>query len=299
MNSKLIDIGTTKLEVYTYGKKGPVVVIETGMGSSFYDWNIIASKLSEKTRVLMYHREGYGNSQLTQEPCTSKRIAENLNLLLEKEKINEPIIIVGHSFGGLCALHFTKLYPAKMAGLVLVDSSPVEIYKIEELKRTLPSIQSKYPTINTLLRFKNYGDLKQHEIVTQVNPKLSPKQLEFTDKIQDKIKEFLTNPNLYRAEASEFENMIDSGKEIEKLNELLNIPMKVLGRDGEIEIANLTNAGILENEAIIFEDLIQKLNRSKTAYSDKGEFILVKGAGHNIHLERPDIVIKAIEELLE
>lgn len=299
MNTILIDIGTTILETYTYGTRGPIVVIETGMGSSFYDWNVVASKLSEKARVILYHREGYGNSQLMQEPCTSKRIAENLNLLLEKEKVTEPIILVGHSFGGLCALHFAKLYPAKLTGMVLVDSSPVEMYKIEEQKCALPSIQSKYPTINTLLRLKNYGNLEQHEIATQVNPKLLSKQLEFTQKIQEKIRSFLINPNLYRAEASEFENMLDSGKEIESLGGFPNIPLKVLGRDEKIEISNLTNVGIPESEAIIFENLIQKLNKSKTAYSDKGEFILAKGAGHNIHLDRPDIVINAIEELLK
>ena len=218
---------------------------------------------------------------------------------MEKEKINEPIILVGHSFGGLCTLHFAKLFPDKLSGIVLVDSSPMEMHKIEELKRGLLSIQSKYPTANTLSRFKSYGDLKKDEIAVNVNPKLSYKQMKFTDEMKEKIREFLISPYLYRAEASELEHMIDSGKKIEALDEFPNIPIKVLGRDGDVEIANLTQAGIPQDEAVIFEELIQELNRSKAVYSDKGEFILVKGAGHNIHLDCPDIVIKAIEELLE
>ena len=175
IDTKITDIGRTILESYTCGEDGPIVVIETGMGSSLYDWNIVASKLSEKARVMMYHREGYGNSKAIQEPCTSNRIAENLSLLLEVEKINEPIILVGHSFGGLCAVHFAKLYPDKLVGMVLVDSSPIEMYKIEEQKRNLPSIQAKYPTINTLNRFRKYGCMSEDDLATELNLKLVTK----------------------------------------------------------------------------------------------------------------------------
>ena len=125
------------------------------------------------------------------------------------------------------------------------------------------------------------------------------KQLEFSQNIQGKIKEFYIKPNLYRAEASELENMFTSGREVELLGDFPNIPLKIIGRDEDIEIANLVNAGILEDEAIIFENLIQKLNKSKIAYSKKAEFILAKGSGHNIHLERPELVIRSVEEVLK
>ncbi|HCQ89433.1 MAG TPA: alpha/beta hydrolase, partial [Clostridium sp.] len=38
MNIKLINIGDTILEISTQGKGEQVVVIETGLGSLFYDW---------------------------------------------------------------------------------------------------------------------------------------------------------------------------------------------------------------------------------------------------------------------
>jgi len=298
METKLIDIGTAKLETCLQGEKGPIVVIETGMGDSFYNWNIISKKIASKVRVLMYHRQGYGKSTLTEEPCTTEKIAKDLMMLLEKMYIEEPIILVGHSFGGLCALHFAKLFPNKLLGLILVDSSPVEYYKLEELKERLRSIQTKYPTTKALETMKKYSNMTEYELLKEINPTLSTRQLEFSNQIQEKIKDFSINSNLWKAQVSEFENMIDSGKTIEALGNLSNIILKVIGRDGKVEISNLTKVGILEDEAKEFEELIQKYNKAKVDYSTNGEFILAKGVGHKIHIDCPDIIIKTIEKLI-
>jgi len=79
--------------------------------------------------------------------------------LLSKKGINEPVILVGHSFGGMCVLNFAKLYPEMVKSLVLVDSSPVEMYKVENLKRQLQSIQEKYPIIKAIERLKRLGNI--------------------------------------------------------------------------------------------------------------------------------------------
>lgn len=299
MNTKIINIETTSIELCTLGNYGPVVVLETGMGCSFYEWSNIANEISKVARVILYHREGYGNSALTTNKCTSLRISKNLKLLLEKENITEPIILVGHSFGGICALHFTKLFPNYVSGLVLVDSSPIEMYKVEELKRSLPSIQSTYPTARALERMRHIGSMSNEQLIEEVNPKLAPWQLKFPMNIQDKIKDFIVKPDLYKAMASELENMIESGKEVETLGSMgLDIPLKVLGRDGTPEINNLINAGIVESEAITFENLLQELNKSKASYSSKGEFTLVNGAGHNIHQYCPEVIIQKTLEVI-
>lgn len=299
MNTKIIDIETTSIELCTLGHNGPVVVFETGMGCAFYEWSNIAYEISKVARVILYHREGYGNSTLTTNKCTSLRIAKNLKLLLEKEKLTEPIILVGHSFGGICALHFTKLFPTYVSALVLVDSSPIEMYKVEELKRSLPTIQSIYPTARALERMSCMGSMSEEQIIKEVNPKLTPWQLKFPVTIQDKIKDFIIKPPLYKATSSELENMIESGKEIETLGSMdLDIPLKVLGRDGAPEINNLINAGIIESEAITFENLLQELNKSKASYSSKGEFTLVNGAGHNIHQYCPEVIIEKTLEVI-
>jgi len=291
LKTELIDIGTAKLEVCTQGEGDSIVVIETGMGDTFYDWDVIVSNISKKAKVLMYHRQGYGRSTLNEEPRTTERIAKDLSLLLEKVCVKEPIILVGHSFGGLCALHFAKIFPNKMRGLILVDSSPAEYYKIEDLKVKLPAIQFKYPTYKTLEKMKRYSYMTDCELTKEFNRGLS-------SEIQEEINDFLCSANIWKAQVSEFENMISSGIVIETLGNLNDITIKVIGRDGEVEINNLISVGIPKNEAKELEDMIQELNKAKVGYSTNSEFILAKGASHRIHIDCPDIIVRAIEQLL-
>jgi len=140
--------------------------------------------------------------------------------------------------------------------------------------------------------------MTEYALIKEIKPTLSTKQLEFSNQIQEKIMDFSLSPNLWKAQVSEFENMIDSGKTIEVLGNLNNIILKVIGRDGDVEISNLTKVGILEEEAKEFEELIQKYNKAKVDYSTHGEFILAKGAGHRIHIDCPDIIIKEIKKLI-
>ncbi len=300
MDIELINIGDTILEVSTQGIGEQVVVIETGLGSLFYDWYSIAKEVSKKARVILYHREGYGNSSMAKEKFTTRRVAENLKLLLSKKGINEPVILVGHSFGGMCVLHFAKLYPEMVKSLVLVDSSPVEMYKVENLKRKLQSIQEKYPTIKAIERLKKLGNTNEEELKKEINPSVLGYNSRFSKEIQENIRRALISSKFYRAQGSEFENMLDSGIEIEKLSiEMLkDMPIKSIVRDGEIEINKLIEAGIPESEARALEDLIQELNREKLNYSSKAELIFAKGSSHNIYSDYPEIILETIDKVV-
>ena len=51
------------LDYRIIGKGKTVLVIETGIGSSFYDWHSIVQELKEDFTIVLYHRLGYGKSQ--------------------------------------------------------------------------------------------------------------------------------------------------------------------------------------------------------------------------------------------
>lgn len=48
---------------------------------------------------------------------------EDLALLLDKTPVKGPVVLVGHSLGGLYATHFADLHPDRVAGMVLMDPS--------------------------------------------------------------------------------------------------------------------------------------------------------------------------------
>jgi pimeloyl-ACP methyl ester carboxylesterase len=74
-------------------------------------------------RACAYDRAGYGWSDASPSPRTSKEIVRELHTLLKNAGMPGPYVLVGHSFGGYNVRLFAHEYPAETAGLVLVDSS--------------------------------------------------------------------------------------------------------------------------------------------------------------------------------
>src|SRR5690606_23304917 len=66
---------------------------------------------------------GYGWSDESPHPRTSKYIAQELYELLDRAGEKGPFILVGHSFGGINVRTFANSYPEKLSGVVLVDAS--------------------------------------------------------------------------------------------------------------------------------------------------------------------------------
>lgn len=54
---------------------------------------------------------------------------KELNALLETLGVNHPIVLVGHSAGGMFARVFASRYPDRVAGLVLVDPATEDAYE--------------------------------------------------------------------------------------------------------------------------------------------------------------------------
>lgn len=295
----LVDIGAKKLEVSIHGTGMPIVVIETGMGCSWYDWYKIICEISKRATVLTYHRSGYGESTLGKEERSTKQIAEDLNKLLEKEGINSPIILVGHSFGGLCVQHFANLFSEKVLGMVLVDSNSIDEYKMDELRYELPSFRKIFSKNKIIENWEELSLKSKVQLEAMISPKLLPEQRAFTDEIQKCILEFQINPNMYSAMASELVRMSQSGQEIKNCFKQLDVPLKVLGRDKELAIKWNVDMGIPQNEAIKYETLWQDLVREEAKNSTRGQFIEVKGSKHSIYRTNPKTVVKAINEVIE
>lgn len=299
MMKKLIDIGNKKIEISFHGSGTPIVVIETGMGGSWYEWYKVINEISKRTTVIAYHRAGYGESTLAKEYRTTKQIAEDLNMLLEKVGIKSPIILVGHSFGGLCVQHFANLFSEKVLGMVLVDSNSADEYKMEELINKLPSFSRNFPKKDIIEKWREISLKSEEDLQILNSPKLFPEQMEFEDNIQKSILKFQINPNMYSVMASELEFMVKSGQDIKKCFKKLDISLNVLGRDSNLAVEWSINMGIPKDEAVKYETLWHNLIKEEAKISTKGHFIEVIGSKHSIYRTNPEAVIEAINDVID
>lgn len=117
----LIDVGGHRLAIRCVGSGNPTVVLEPGLGESSRSmgrW--IAPAVARTTRICTYDRAGHGRSDPA--PAQRSDAARDLHLLLRRAGVRGPVVVAGHSLGGIFALNFTERYPDEVAGVVLLDS---------------------------------------------------------------------------------------------------------------------------------------------------------------------------------
>lgn len=188
-------VGQRNVEYLIEGSGAKTVAIMVGMECSFYDWLDIAYELSKYARVIITHRPGVGNSDLHPEGSTTEIAAKDMYYLLKELNISKNVILVGHSYGGVCVQHFARLYGEMVESIVLVESSSMEAYKINELE--LPIMDETNSDEEYMKLWTKYSKFTREELIEEIKPELSPKQKELPLEMQKEILEVYVRPEMY------------------------------------------------------------------------------------------------------
>lgn len=119
----LIDVGQgRRIYVSQAGSGCPAVVFESGIAATSQNWTALQRSVSGFARTFTYDRGGLGWSSPHKSSPTPSMLAPELHRVLQLAGVPPPYIMVGHSFGGLVVRRFAADYPGEVAGLILVDS---------------------------------------------------------------------------------------------------------------------------------------------------------------------------------
>jgi pimeloyl-ACP methyl ester carboxylesterase len=132
----LVDIGRgRKMYLECRGTGSPAVVIVAGGKASAADWTVsepgkvsVFSAVAGFTRVCAYDRPGTpvgdapSRSDPVPQPVTAGDAVADLHALVTAAGIAAPFVIAGHSYGGLITRLYAMTYPGKVSGMVLVDA---------------------------------------------------------------------------------------------------------------------------------------------------------------------------------
>jgi pimeloyl-ACP methyl ester carboxylesterase len=131
------DIGGYELAYECVGEGEPTVILEAGLGAAGTNEFIgFIDRVADRTRVCTYDRAGtdVSDDRPEGEHVTAALMAEELHRLLDVLKIKLPVVLVGHSYGGMPVRAFEGAYPDDVAGMVLIDvSSEPEVPVYERL----------------------------------------------------------------------------------------------------------------------------------------------------------------------
>ena len=105
---------------HAFGRGSPVVLLH-GLGSTGADWLPTARRLALRHRVTLVDLPGHGESEMP-EPFSLARATTALDRALAAIP-GGPVVLVGHSLGGLIAAAEAIEHPERVRGLVLVEAA--------------------------------------------------------------------------------------------------------------------------------------------------------------------------------
>ncbi|GAA1810090.1 alpha/beta fold hydrolase [Planosporangium flavigriseum] len=118
-----VRVAGTTIAVEHRPGRGPVIVLEAGLGLPGSVWRRVCARLPPDRAVLRYDRAGLGRSDPGALPRTGVRQARELRELLGQLRMPPPYVLVGHSVGAFIVRLFALEHPGEVAAVVLVDPS--------------------------------------------------------------------------------------------------------------------------------------------------------------------------------
>jgi len=295
---RLIRWGERSMHICTTGGGTPAVVFESGMGASSLSWAEIQPDVAQFTRAVSYDRAGHGWSDPSREPRTAQHVARELHELLDRAGVPGPYVLVGHSFGGYVNMAFAHLYPGELAGMVLVDAihhaewespTPEQRKMIEDGLRyaRIAAWLTRLGFVRLCLALALRGSsglaraganafgpgaaLAVERIAGEVR-KLPPRSLPIVRALWSQPKNFLTLGRYLAA-------LPVSARQAARLTSLGDLPLVVLSADHRVSP---------------YTDW----QRDMAQLSSRGRQLAGTDCGHWLHLDRPELVVRTIREVV-
>ncbi|PJE96812.1 alpha/beta hydrolase [Streptomyces carminius] len=113
---------------------GPVIVLLSGLGDGLDKMAAFQKTLSEKNRVCSYDRLGEGASDQPEGPQSFESTGEVLTAVLDRVAGDSPVVLAGHSLGGVIAARYATDHQDRVKGLVLLDAtSPTNVADVNKV----------------------------------------------------------------------------------------------------------------------------------------------------------------------
>lgn len=150
------------------GKETTVVLLH-GFLENKLMWNELVPELSLKNRVVSIDLLGHGQTDCLSYIHTMEDQADMVQAVLHELKIRKAVF-VGHSMGGYVALAFAELYPEKIKGLVLMNSTSYADSKERKVNRdrAIKAVKQDYTTFVRLSIANLFSEENREKITLQI-----------------------------------------------------------------------------------------------------------------------------------
>jgi pimeloyl-ACP methyl ester carboxylesterase len=282
---QLVDIGGYRLHLHCMGAGRPTIVFEAGLNEFSLAWTRVQSEAAQFARACTYDRAGLGWSEPSPLRRTGVNMVKELHALLARSGTGGPLILVGHSFGGLLARHYLHTYPDEVAGLVLIDAAH------EEYLERIPALAKL--ARQTADEFQRLSHISRLGLMALAPERIPTRGLE--GEAQAAYRALLATGTFFDAAAAEtaaIEQNLAAARAL-PLGQLGALPLVVLSR-GQPDPLPLLNS----EENAHYEREWRAMQESLVTLSTRSRQVVASRSGHAIPLTEPQLVIDAIRSLI-
>ena len=281
---QMIDIDGHLMHINCIGEGSPTVMLELGVGSASVSWYDLHKRLSEITKTCAYDRAGLGYSEPSGQPKRATDVAERLQKLLRNAGIDDELILVGWSAGGVYVREFFRRYPENVGGMLLVDSS----HEQQASRMPTTSGGGADPALEIAKHLAPFGLLRLSGVLKQrVASSLGSDDAKAYLNVTYHLSHVLDTVS---QESAAFNLDMDAERPPSPVGDL---PLIVLTRGAPEE-----DAGVSREQMQQEREAWMRLQRELTALSTNGRQIIAEESGHNIHADQPQLVIDAVKNLV-
>jgi pimeloyl-ACP methyl ester carboxylesterase len=296
---QLVDVGGRKMHIDCRGTGSPTVILESGLGTGgTTDWTLVHDEISAFTRTCAYDRAGIMWSDPKDTPQRASAVVDDLHALLKGAGINDPLVLVGHSIGGPYTRTYVGKYGDQVAGLVMVDPShPDQVARLGKVVGI--NVHPKQSaTIMHAATALSWTGLTRFLISGADRPKLrtAAETKRLGDALAMSAAYGSTSVTGSRSELTGFDDTMADARAVHSFG---NRPLIVLTAMAPMKPEQLKGLGLKAEDGARFKQEWKQLHTEQAAFSTRGRQQLVPDATHYIQVDRPDVVIAAVREVVD
>src|SRR3954453_20907780 len=273
---RFLKVDGVRLHYIEQGQGEPLVLIH-GNGTLIQDFTIngLVDRLSERFRVIVFDRPGYGYSDRPRGLWTPRAHATLFEHALAQLGV-EHAIVLGHSWGTMVAVSLALQASMLVRSLVLLSGYYFPTARMDVALNTPLAV----PGIGDALRHTVSPSLARLMLPGGIRAMFAPAPVpEHFDRLFPK--DLMVRPLQLRASMEDAAMMTPSVMELEQHYRELTLPVVIL-TGGDDQIADVDR-------------------QSKRLHKEipQSELTVLPGLGHMVHHLAPDEVIKAIDRAAE
>lgn len=275
------------MHIHCTGSGQPTVLLEAAASASWMAWRHVQPRLSQQARVCSYDRAGHGWSGLRPGPRDADHIVSELHDLLDQAHIERPVVLVGHSAGGLYVREYARRFPTEVAGVALLDaSSPRQLAVLPGWRAAYEQNLRDYPA---RLRWEKLRVWSGWERL------VGGCRISDSDETAETVGQYaamMCRPAFVGGEENEYPYFEQASRQAGRLVSFGNVPLLIISRDPSAERDSSSQAQAQER------GWSEEQERAKT-HSPFSWRVVARGAGHAVHHDRLDLVVGELSLLIK